>query len=263
MHQSLARATYVTVRDVEIAHTRWLLGHWPRISTSDFDIYYVRGQKPEAKLVLGAMTKALPFEQDNLQVRLKSPLTVVIYPSLRTLNESVGESPDASNIGYDYDGVVDILSPAAWLGTSARAFDTFLQEGPSDHELGHALLNLKADGNYPDWFNEGIAQYEDYRVTGYQWITPTNALTGPLYSMAQLDTNFYALPNQSRAYREGLGLVTYLQVVHGHATFLRFLNRLARGQSFPEALTEVYHFPSPTALFDAWHDTLTKGAPGS
>lgn len=259
MHQPIARASYVLGRDAEIAHTRWRLRDWPHLNTAHFDVYYVTGQEPVAKLVLRALTQALPFEQENLQIHPKSPLTIVIYPTLQAMNQSVGEQKNANNIGYDYNGVVDILSPTVWLGKDARAFDTFLKQGPSDHELGHALLNLKADGNYPSWFNEGVAQYEDYRVTGYQWLTPTNALTGPLYSMAQLDGHFYALPNQSRAYREGLALVAYLQTVHGHATFVRFLNQLAQGTSFDQALARVYHLPSATALFAAWHRTLTIG----
>lgn len=255
-HAPLMRSADAGARTAEITTTRWSLHAWPVLKSQHFDVYYPRGQKADASLSLKALTAALPLEERNLDQTLREPLVVVVYPTVQAMNRAVGEPADANNIGYEYHGVVDILSPSAWLGTGPNAAHAFLQQGPAAHELGHALLDLKANMNYPAWFNEGVAQYEDYRATGYQWLTPTNSLHGRLYSLSQLTHGFYALPNQSRAYREGLSLVEYLETSKGHAVFVDFLNRLAQGTPFNQALRQSYHLTSQHSLFSAWQQWL-------
>lgn len=251
-HAPLGKGAYVLSRDVDIASTQAQLTRWPTLQNSHFRVYYPVGQKTEAEWVLNTATRALPFEEHNLAEVPHHRLTVVMYATESAMNAAVGLPANANNIGYDYNGVMDILSPKAWLGQNRAAHAAFVSQGPVPHELGHALLNLKADANYPNWFNEGVAQYEDFRTTGYQWTTKSNSLTGPLYSMNQLNQNFYGLANQSRAYREGLALVSYLETVHGTAVFQQFLGELAHGMSFDAALSHTYHLSSQTALFSAW-----------
>lgn len=253
------RAIYVGLRSFSLAENRLSHAHWPQVASSHFRVYYPSGQSAEAHLVLAALNQALPGEERNLAEYPTHPLSVILYASQQSMNRAVGEAPNANNIGYEYGGIIDILSPSAWLGDNQQAFKKFLHQGPASHELGHALLDLKANQNYPHWFNEGVAQYENYQDTGYQWLTTTNALTGPLYTMTQLgNRTFYQLPNQSRAYRQALALVTYLEQIHGHAIFVQFLNRLAEGQTFQEALDRVYHLPSEKALFSAWQHTMNN-----
>ncbi|NMP21666.1 peptidase MA family metallohydrolase [Sulfobacillus harzensis] len=256
LHQPIERAAYAANRNFDIHATRAKLASWPQMTTRHFLLYYPPGQQAAAQWTLDALTRALPFEEKNLAVTSQHRLTVVLYSSQAAMNAAVGLNAHANNIGYTYDGVIDILSPTAWLGTGQAARQQFLTDGPAPHELGHALLNLKADANYPAWFNEGVAQYEDWRTTGYMWITRSNSLHGPLYSMSALDGNFYALANQSRAYREGLALVQYLETAKGHRAFAQFLGALHNGQSFTAALDQVYGFKSENALFSAWQKTL-------
>ncbi|MCL5115750.1 MAG: hypothetical protein M1272_01170 [Firmicutes bacterium] len=256
-HQPIEHTFYVAARDADIAATEVRLSGWPTLQNAHFRVYYPPGQAREASWVLTSATQALPYEEQNLTEVPQHRLTIVVYSTQAAMNASVGLPADANNIGYDYNGVMDILSPEAWIGTDAEAKKAFLTQGPVPHELGHALLNLKANANYPNWFNEGVAQYEDMKVTGYQWITPTNSLTGPLYTMSQLDHSFYELPNQSLAYRQGLALVSYLETVHGEKAFQAFLGQLTRGESFSTALRHVYHLSSTEALFSAWQETET------
>lgn len=255
LHHPITRAAYRVSQRLDILETRARLATWPELTSASFRIYYAPGQAEEAGWVLQALDQALPYEEQNLAVTPKGRLTVVVYPSQAAMNEAVGVNGSANNIGYDYAGVIDILSPKAWLPHR----QAFLAQGPAPHELGHALLNLKADGNYPAWFNEGVAQYEDWRTTGYQWVTSTNHLSGPLYPMNQLTANFYGLSNQSRAYREGLALVQYLEQRQGQSGFHQFLQDLENGQSFQGALRTQYHFPSENALFSAWQASRHPG----
>lgn len=256
--QSLRVWSYGLVRQVEIWHTEWQLSHWQTLENAHFRLYYQPGQSPEAHVVLAEASRALAEEQHSLGVRLPERLVVVLYASQAAMNRAVGIAPGVNNIGYDYNGVMDILSPSAWLGTSKTAFQQFAFQGPVDHELGHALLNLKADGNYPNWFNEGVAQYEDYRMTGYRWMTSGNRLSGTLYSMRQLNDQFYQLPNQALAYRQGLSLVQYMEQLKGPRSFRRFLGHLAAGQSFNAALAQTYHIASADSLWRHWHHWVTE-----
>ncbi len=256
--QSLRVWSYGLVRQAEIWHTEWRLSHWPMLQNTHFRLYYPPGQSPEAHLVLAEASRALSGESHSLGIRPQGRLVVVLYASQAAMNRAVGIAPAVNNIGYDFNGIMDILSPSAWLGTSKTAFKQFAFQGPVDHELGHALLNLKADGNYPNWFNEGVAQYEDYRMTGYQWVTSGNRLAGSLYSMRQLDDQFYALPNQALAYRQGLSLVEYLEQLQGAGGFRRFLGHLAAGQSFDSALSRTYHIASSESLWQHWHQWVTE-----
>lgn len=255
-HHAIVRSAYRLSQNFHIAETRAKLAEWPQMSTRHFRLYYQPDERAQATLTLDALNRALPGEEANLQEIPPGRLTVVLYPTQAAMNRAVGVNPTANNIGYDYNGVIDILSPSVWIGHPASARSRFLTSGPAPHELGHALLNLKAQGNYPDWFNEGVAQYEDWRSTGYLWLTHSNSLKGRLYSMDQLTQNFYGLSNQSLAYREGLSLVQYLEHAQGQRGFHRFLDDLQAGQSFSRALNHVYHLQSPQALFKAWQTTL-------
>lgn len=258
--QSLRVWSYGLVRQAEIWHTEWRLSHWQTLDNAHFRLYYPLGQSQEAHLVLSEASRALVQEERNLAVRPEAPLVVVLYASQAAMNRAVGIAPGVNNIGYDDNGVMDILSPSAWLGTSKAAFQEFAVQGPVDHELGHALLNLKADGNYPNWFNEGVAQYEDYHATGYQWITPHNRLTGAVYSMPELNNRFYQLSNQALAYRQGLSLVEYLETLKGASGFHQFLGHLAKGQSFDFALSSTYHIASAEVLWQHWHHWVNPSA---
>ncbi len=70
--------------------------------------------------------------------------------------------------------------------------------------------------------------------------------------MHQLLHHFYGLSNQALAYHEGLALVAYL---HERGTNRRqhCLDALRASEGFSTALSQVYHFCSQAALFNAWH----------
>lgn len=258
-HQWWRQASYVLLRDFAIRETESALAHTPFVTSTHFVVYYPPGQKAGANLVMHIANRALPFEENNLGEFPAHRLVIVVYADQQAMNQAVGLPRQDNNIGYQYHGIIDVLSPKAWLGKGHAANATFQSEGPVPHELGHELLNLKANGRYPNWFNEGVAQYEDFQVSGYQWITRNNSLTGPLYSMNALNTAFYQLPHQSRAYREGLALVQYLVTLRGRTGFHQFLDDIAGGQSFNQALSKVYHLTNQTALFQAWHQSLNPG----
>lgn len=232
------------------------------LAQGPFVVLYPAGQASAARVVLDELLRDYPAEAGSLGARLPGALYVVLYPSMAALDRTAGLSPAQDDIGLYVAGTIRLAAPTSWI--RVRPWEpVFARQGPVAHELAHALLDAAAHGNYPAWFNEGVAQYEDWRLTGFQWLTPSNRLDGPLYSITQLTDDFYRLPDQSRAYREALALVQYLADREGPAGLRTLVATLGRGVPFDQALERVYGL-SPAALYRTWRGALAArdGAAG-
>ncbi len=233
----------------------------PQLSAGPFQVAYPPGHRAAAALVLQDIQRDYRVERASLGVTLSIPLLVVIYPTQAALNTSAGLPPGANNIGLYDAATIRIDLPRAWIPRGPWR-PRFQAEGPVAHELGHALLDRAGHENYPAWFNEGVAQWEDYRATGYQWLTASNQVGSGagVYSWAALTGQFYALPHQSLAYREGLKLVEYLRSsgYGGPARFRRFVHALGGFASFGATMQAVYQI-RPSALYRSWRRSLLEG----
>lgn len=230
----------------------------PELVGGPFLVVYPPGHRAVAALVLRDAAADYRVERQSLGERLHQPLLIVIYPTQAALNTSANLPAGDNNVGLYDVGTVRLDLPRAWIPTGPWE-PTFQADGPVAHELGHALLDRAGHENYPAWFNEGVAQWEDYRATGYQWLTANNELHAGAapYSWVALSSNFYALPHQSLAYREGLLLVEELRRRRygGPPRFRRFVHALGGSRSFGATMQAVYHL-DPAALYRAWRRTL-------
>lgn len=250
-----AAGAYPVLRGAAVAAERVSVLGDASISGPLITVVYPPNQRQAAEIVLAEAEHDYGFESQDLHVTLTHPLYIVIYPTVQALNQSSGLPPHDQNIGLYDAGTIRLAEPTSWI--HRRPWEpTFAAEGPVAHELGHALLDAVANGNYPPWFNEGVAQYEDFKVTGFQWITPHNSLQGPLYPINQLTRHFYTLTHQSLAYREGLALVEYMISMRGLAHFQDFLQVLGHGSSFDQALAHLYGV-SPSQLYARWARSLS------
>lgn len=194
---------------------------------------------------------------DLLGYAPKGKTLVIIYPNKHELRRAFGWSGNESAMGVYWAGVIELLSPDNWLppGSAAAQAQTFAQSGPMTHEFTHLVLDYMANGNYPRWFTEGMAQYAEYRFNNYEWITPDNNLREqPLYTMQQLDGDFDALPNQALAYRESLAAVRYIAAVYGEDKLQAIVRELRHGQPLPTAIGHVLgiSYDAFAAAWPAW-----------
>ncbi len=81
-----------------------------------------------------------------------------------------------------------------------------------------------------------MAQYEEYRLTGFRFNDPEGDLRQDLYPLEKMDKDFDSLSNQSLAYRQSLYAVEYIIEVYGKEKLHRIINDLYRGRSFTGSL---------------------------
>lgn len=161
---------------------------------------------------------------------------VLIYADKKELNQVFGWSGDQSAMGVYWGGVIQILSPHAWLKDMTA--EEFIRSGPMVHEYTHLVFDRMTNGNYPRWFTEGLAQYVEYKVNNYEWRTVSNSLTGPKYSMAEMDKEFDNLPDTSLAYRESFAAVRYIAEEHGEGKLDQVVTALEKGKTLKKAIAD-------------------------
>lgn len=200
-------------------------------------------------------------------------VTILLYADERSLDEQFAGRPGFRALGAYWCGAVQILSPRLWL-TETPTVDArrrLWSEGPLVHECTHYLLDrLVPHDNYPRWLSEGLAQYVEYRETGYLWLDDDNVIAVPLrkaalYGLADLDQAFDRLENTALAYREAFLLVAYLEDTFGQDRVNLLLAHLADGARFADALRESTGM-TPVEIERIWlrwlDDNLTRYSTG-
>lgn len=219
-------------------------------------VYYPEGAAQEARTVAALVRRHATHLASDLEAPAPRPVTVVIGRSREDMAGFLGARYGANTLGAYWRGVIWVLSPREWLDLGSPGWERWFEvEGPVVHEVAHQVLDERAAGNLPGWWDEGVAQYAEYRRTGYQWIDETNRLDGEVYGLADLLDRFDTLPNEALAYRQAFLLVRYLVEAHGGDVIPRINDRLAAGQSGRDALAAVTGL-APGRLEQAWRAWL-------
>lgn len=222
------------------------LANWREADSAHFIVRY---QAPDADVVNLILETA---EESRIRVTRDfgyaptEKTLIAVYPTREALRDSFGWPASQSAVGVYWAGAIRLLSPHAWATAASQeelALE-FRSGGPLVHEYTHLVLDYLTDGNYPRWFTEGLAQWEEYRVTGYVWNDPDGDLTGrdvdALYSVHELESEFDSLDNQALAYRQSLSLVTYLAKDDDGAKIKAVIGKLAEHYELKSAIRAVY-----------------------
>ncbi len=254
------------------AHARWvdlqrawvvatLPDGYRRLDEGAVTVYYPSGGEEESRAVARLAGRYLP----QVAALLSAPaprVTVVVVPSREAFGRALGWRYGLNAVGAYWRGVLWILAPSAWLDTAEPGWERrFAREGPVVHELAHLLLALQTGGKVPAWWDEGVAQHVEYRLTGFEWVVEGDGPEAGLYPLARLMEGFHALDDEALAYRQAALFVRFLAETRGERAIARVNGRLAAGWPLPEALRLEAGAP-PEALERAWLAWLAERARG-
>lgn len=250
--QSPKMLIYPFVRDMAQAKIEYQSRNMSVYETPHFIIKYTTADAENITMVAQAAEAAYQPVTAALGHAPAKKSVLLVYNDKKELNKAFGWSGDQSAMGVYWGGVIQILSPQAWM-KSGDTTEEFIHSGPMVHEFTHLVFDQMTNGNYSRWFTEGLAQYIEYRTNNYEWITPANRLTGKLFTMAELEQNFDNLPDQSMAYRESLAAVRYIAEVHGEDKLSQIIDEMKKGQSTEKAITQTLGMDY-TAFEAAWQN---------
>lgn len=232
---------YRVVREISKIQMMWQTRGWQEIDGPNFIVRYQPQDDNTAKMVLNVAEKSYKPVTDSFGFAPRSKTLIVIYPTKESLSRSFGWTADESAMGVYWAGVIRILSPNAWVGETdpAQFTKVFENEGPVAHELTHLIVDYKTGGNYTRWLTEGIAQYEEAKVTGYHMDHEKIVSPEELYPLSKMDGGFDNLEDQNLAYYESLQAVRYMVMRYGESSIDKVLTNLGRGRTMDQSFRDV------------------------
>ena len=255
---SVREAIYEALRQRELLRVEAATSRWESISSEHIELRF-KDDAEGARVVLDVAEQELSSVLSDIRVQADTRVLVLVYSTREELRDEFGWSASEDAMGVYFGGVVRVLSPRAWVNSVDIDVlrERFRAEGPLAHEFTHLVLDELTEGNYPRWFSEGVAQYEEYMVSGYMWIEPGARSQTPFYSYADLDRGFEDLPDQAKAYRQAFLMVYYLVTQHGWDKVLALVASLQRGTGFGAAMQMTYGFRE-AELSDQWSTWVSR-----
>lgn len=233
--------------------------YWPSLESNYFHIRYTEADSDIVPWLAAQADLAAELVGTELSCRLQQEKPwLVIVPDGDTMRQAFGWGKETGALGVYYAGTVKILSPHAWDWLEQKErLAAFSAQGPLVHEVTHLMLDIRAGGNYPRWFSEGLAQLMEYRLLGFEWLEEDSSLQGKLYTLQEMDGFFDRLESQPLAYRQALSLVTYLYSLEGMEGINSLIGRLAGGKPFYACLEDIYCL-NRQALWNSWLEWFHK-----
>lgn len=247
--------SYWTVRELIKIYT--VLGTWnmDKLTSEHFYVKFKPADRQGAELVLETAEMFYRPVTEDFSFVPDARVPLILYSSKEQLNSSFGWDAKEGAIGVYWGGAIRVLTPEVWIEEKdpVRFRETFVSSGPMVHEFTHLMIDYLTGGNYPRWFTEGVAQYEENKLTGFEFKDMNGSPGQQLYSMKDLSENFDSLPNQYLAYMEAYSAVRYIVDQHGEKALSDLIKELRGGTDFDQALSKILQLDS--AGFEAcWQE---------
>lgn len=247
--------SYWTAREIFKAYS--VAGTWnmDKLTSEHFYVKFRPEDRADAELVLETAELFYEPVTSDFGYTPRGRVPIILYSSKADLNRSFGWEAKESAIGVYYAGSIRVLTPRSWICETGPGSvkETFISSGPMVHEFTHLMVDYLTGGNYPRWFTEGLAQYEEYKLTGFEFNEPAGSVNQSLYSMRDIAENFDDLPNQSLAYREAFTAVRYIAGVYGEKTLYDLISSLGEGMEFEKAMQKHLKLDYP-GLEKCWRE---------
>ncbi len=212
--------------------------------TAHFIIKYQEADQEVIDLVAEASEKHYDGASRLLNYYPKKKTTVVIYDDAAELMKNSNLKQGKPPMGVYYASTIQILSPRQWIPENADMREVFINEGPMVHEFAHLLVDDLTRGNYPLWFTEGVALYQEYIHTGYEWGKDMEYEGAP-YDVEELTKNFHGL-DEMLAYKRSFEMMKSMVENKGEEDLNKVLRELGKGERFDKAHQKVFNEATET-----------------
>lgn len=234
----LSRNSQAIVRAFVGQEISWSTAEFNTVQTEHFTIKYLPVDESYVQAIGEVAEDAYNVVGDEFDYQPEGRTTIVIYPDSGSLAKSFGWEKDQKAMGVYWAGSIRILSPQKWIDDE-NWIDVFSSEGPIYHEFAHLLVDDMTHGNYSRWFTEGVAQYEEKRITGFEFKTPfSEGEQVQYYSFKELDQNFDGL-DQQIVYWESLQAIEYMVERYGPQSVNDVMKNLRDGHPIYQAIEKA------------------------
>jgi len=226
--------------------------HWRNLTQGDITLFWHEGDDSFAWELMGACQQGLVRLTRDIGTYPERPIQIYVYAS-------AGELQGA------------MIFPQEWTGGAAFTEFGIIAIGISPdkvdwgkaalvHELTHLVVHqatFSPYGRLPIWLDEGLAMYNQGELSSSFQARLDKAISeDKLISVRSLCSPFSAQPEKAYlSYAESYSLVEYLLHNYSQRKMLNLLILLKQGNTYDEALTQVYGF-DVDGLDTRWRETL-------
>ncbi len=219
---------------------QWILyktKDYKNVETKHFIIKYNSQDSDIVELVAEAAEKNYIQLCKSFDYYPAKKVTVIIYNDAQQLMKNANLGSGKPPMGVYLASTIQILSPKLWIPEEEDMRELFLNEGPMVHELAHLLVDDLAKNNYPIWFTEGIALYQEYIQTGYEWGKYLQYPEQP-YTIEQLTKEFYNL-DEMLAYKRSFEVIRNIAKERGFESLNQLIRILGEGKNFSKTSNQL------------------------
>jgi hypothetical protein len=216
---------------------RFNTARFQELQTAHFKIKYTQTDNDYANIIADSAEKAYSLVSNKMNTERQPKTTIVVYPNSQSLAKSFGWDKNEKALGVYWAGTIRILSPHEWLNQAYNE-EEFQTDGPLVHEYVHLIVDDMTGGNYNRWWTEGVAQYIEKQITGFQFDDPQDVTAGQIYTFQELDKNFDEL-DQQISYWVSRKAVEFIASQYGDEKIYTIMDYLAQGNSLYQAIEKA------------------------
>ncbi|MCJ7515464.1 MAG: peptidase MA family metallohydrolase [Dehalococcoidia bacterium] len=227
---------------------------WKKVTSGQINLFWYKGNQSYANQLMAGCQQALDRLTQDTGVYLTQPVTIYIYASPEDLRGAMVFPQEwTGGVAFTEYGIIAIGIPANQLDWGIGALG---------HELGHMMTHQITFSPYgailPTWLDEGLAMYAEGKPDPYLESVLQKAIAQHnLISVRSLASPFSALPAEAYiSYAESQSLVEFLIQNYGKDKMLQLLNLFKEGNTYDDALIEVYGFDQD-GLDTLWQKYIT------
>ncbi len=207
-----------------------------KIETAHFQVEAERVPEADLFMVCIAAERARQeLTAAGFPCRAEEKIPLTVFPDTESLARHFGWEKNEQAMGAYHAGELGVLAPSVWMEPE-KSLPRFEREGPLLHELTHLVVDEMMEGHYNRWWTEGIAQYMEKKLHGFQMKTP--AEIDRVYTLEELTRRFETL-EQRQAYYQALLAVEYLTEKYSESVLTAIMQEAAARKDFDKSLSAV------------------------